>query len=97
MDSCPTEPPALRSPKCCGLDALYRKLQDAHVELVHELLEHRWGQRAVRFYDPDHHIVEAGEDMAEVVKRFLRGGMTVEQAAGRMDVPPDYIRECMER
>ena len=37
------------------------------------------------------------EDMPVVVKRFLRGGMTVEQAAQRMDVPVDYIQKCAGR
>ena len=79
------------------IDAFYKTLQTAGIELVHELLEQSWGQRVVRFYDPDHHIIEAGEDMPVVVKRFLRGGMTVEQAAQRMDVPVDYIQKCAGR
>ena len=60
-------------------------------------MEHRWGQRAVRFYDPNHHIIEVGEDMSMVVKRFWDGGMTAEQIAERMDVPLDYVKECLER
>nr|WP_326185416.1 hypothetical protein [uncultured Oscillibacter sp.] len=31
------------------------------VEAVCPPLEHRWGQRVVRPYDPDRHIVEVGE------------------------------------
>lgn len=27
------------------------------------LMEHDWRQRVVRIYDPDHHIMEIGEDM----------------------------------
>ncbi|MDR0854077.1 MAG: hypothetical protein LBN34_06890, partial [Clostridiales Family XIII bacterium] len=30
------------------------------LELVHPLVEHSWGQRVVRFYDPDGHIIEVG-------------------------------------
>lgn len=26
-------------------------------------MEHDWRQRVVRIYDPDHHIMEIGEDM----------------------------------
>ena len=78
------------------MEAFCKKLQMANIELVHAPREHNWGQRAVRFYDPDYHIVEVGEDMSMVVKRFLRSGMTVEQAAKRMDVPVGYIKECLE-
>ena len=63
------------------------------IELVHPLLEHSWGQRAIRFYDPDRHIIEVGENMDIVVKRFLQSGLSVEEAAKRMDVPVEYVQE----
>ena len=72
------------------------RLQMLDISYVHPPLEHRWGQRVVRFYDPDGHIVEVGEDMTQVVKRFAAQGMTEEQVARRMDVSLDYVRECME-
>ena len=31
-----------------------------------------------------------------VVKRFFYSGMTVEQVADRMDVPVDYVKECLK-
>lgn len=45
-----------------------------------------WGQRSVRFYDLDGHIIEVGENMKMVVKRFLHSGMTLEQTSERMNV-----------
>lgn len=50
----------------------------------------------VRFYDPDRHIIEVGENMKAVCKRFIDSGMTPEQAAERMDVPVEYVNECMQ-
>lgn len=61
---------------------------------VHPLLEHSWGQRAVRFYDPDGHIIEVGETMTIVVRRFLDGGLSVRETAARMDVTEDYVQSC---
>lgn len=61
------------------------------VNYVHPLKEHCWGQRVVRFYDPDRHIIEVGESMTTVVCRFLAGGMTETEVARRMDVPEAYI------
>lgn len=54
------------------------------------------GQRVVRFYDPDRYIIEVGENMKAVCKRFIDSGMTPEQVAERMDVPMQYINECMQ-
>lgn len=45
-----------------------------------------WGQRAVRFYDLDGHIIEVGESLKMVVKRFLDSGMSMAETSKRMDV-----------
>ncbi len=48
--------------------------------------EQSWGQRTVRFYDPDGHLIEVGENLKMVVQRFLDSGMTLEETSKRMDV-----------
>jgi lactoylglutathione lyase len=45
-------------------------------------MEHSWGQRVVRIYDPDKHIIEIGENIKAVCKRFLDRGITPEQIEG---------------
>lgn len=77
-------------------DSFVRKLQEESVEYVHPVKEHRWGQRVVRFYDPDHHIIEVGESMKFVCRRFLDSGMTEEQAAARMNVPLKFVKACLK-
>ena len=62
------------------------------IAYVHPLLEHPWGQRAVRFYDPDGHVIEVGESLAVVVRRFLDSGLSVRDTAARMDVSEDSVR-----
>ncbi len=75
------------------IDGFVEKLNGmSETEFVHPLLEHSWGQRAIRFYDPDRHIIEVGENMDIVLKRFLQSGLTVEETAKRMDVPVEYIQ-----
>ncbi|AFM39774.1 lactoylglutathione lyase-like lyase [Desulfosporosinus acidiphilus SJ4] len=68
----------------------------ADINYVHPLLEHSWGQRVVRFYDPDKHIIEVGENLMMVVRRFINSGLSVEETAIRMDVPVDYIKSCLD-
>lgn len=78
------------------MDSLLQKLAAwPGLEYVHPLKEHRWGQRVVRFYDPDRHIVEVGEKIGAVVRRFLAAGLTVDETALRMDVSEEYIRRHM--
>lgn len=63
---------------------------------LHRIKEHHWGRRAVRLYDPDGHVVEVGESMKVVVTRFLRQGLTLEEAALRSEFPLDFVRLCKD-
>lgn len=74
-------------------DAFAERLSTLPIQYVHPVKEHRWGQRVVRFYDPDRHIIEVGENMAAVCRRFLDSGLTPEQTAERMDVSLEYVRK----
>ena len=65
------------------------------IEYVHPVKTHSWGQRVVRFYDPDRHIIEVGENMKVVCQRFLDSGMTPDQVAERMGVPLKFVNSCM--
>ncbi|WP_288060390.1 VOC family protein [Thomasclavelia cocleata] len=76
-------------------DKFADRLKEYDIEYVHPIIEHSWGQRVVRFYDPDKHIVEVGENMKIVCKRFLDSGMTPEQVAEFMNVPMKFIKACM--
>jgi len=63
-----------------------------YIEYVHPAYEHSWGQRVVRFYDLDKHIIEVGENMKVVCKRFLDSGLTVEETAKKMDIPVKFVQ-----
>lgn len=73
------------------MDAFCEHLRSFDIRYVHEPLEHPWGQRVVRFRDPDGHIIEVGERIASVIRRFMDGGLSAEDTAARMDVPLDYV------
>jgi catechol 2,3-dioxygenase-like lactoylglutathione lyase family enzyme len=77
-------------------DAFVKKLLGFPcVRYVHPVFEHRWGQRVLRIYDPDGHIVEVGEPLAAVCRRFMAAGLTPEETAARMDVPVGFVQNCL--
>ena len=78
-----------------NFDKFAERLQKFDVDYVHPVKEHSWGQRVVRIYDPDKHIIEIGENIKSVCQRFLDSGMTAEQVAERMDVPIKFVNACM--
>lgn len=69
-------------------DGFIEKL-DAYpgIERLGGIIEHDWGQRVARFYDPDGHLIEVGEDMGMVIRRFLASGMTRRRFRSKW-VPP---------
>ena len=77
-------------------DRFADRLKEYDIEYVHPIIEHSWGQRVVRFYDPDKHIIEVGENLKVVCKRFLNSGMTPEQVAERMNVPMKFVNACLK-
>ena len=62
------------------------------VRIITRVEPQSWGQRIVRFCDPDGHIIEVGEAMQAVCRRFANQGMTIEAIAERMNVPVKAVK-----
>lgn len=69
------------------MEAVFNKLKMSKVRFLHEMHEEGWGQRTVRFFDPDGHLVEIGEPLECFVKRFFNQGMTIEEVSEKTFVP----------
>ena len=80
-----------------NFDKFAERLQKFDVDYVHPVKEHSWGQRVVRIYDPDKHIIEVGEKLDAVVLRFIEQGLSPEQTAVSMDIPLDFVLSCLNK
>jgi len=40
------------------------------------------------------HIIEVGEKMETVVKRFIRQGLSIEETAERTQHPIEFVKAC---
>lgn len=65
-----------------------------NLNLVHEVKTYDWKQRVIRLYDPDYHIIEVGESMAIIAKRYLSQGYTVEETAKEIQHPVEFVKQC---
>lgn len=63
------------------------------IEYINPLIEHDWGQRVVRLYDLDRHVIEVGESLEYVARRFLRSGLSVDETAKKVQMPLDWVKE----
>lgn len=76
------------------LDIIYAEMKNiSDLRWVHEIKEYPWGQRDIRVYDPDNHIVEIAEAMETVIKRFFSDGMSVEEIAKRTLYPLEIVKQ----
>ena len=78
-----------------NFDAFAEKLRKLNIIFVNYIKEDQWGQRVLRFYDPDHHIIEVAENIKSVCYRFLDNGMSKEAVSKRMGLPLKYVKSCL--
>jgi catechol 2,3-dioxygenase-like lactoylglutathione lyase family enzyme len=78
------------------IESVFRNLKKARVEFIHEIQEQPWGQRVMRLYDPDGFIVEIGESMEAVVRRFYDQGFSVEQVSAKSSMPLEFVKQVIQ-
>jgi catechol 2,3-dioxygenase-like lactoylglutathione lyase family enzyme len=79
------------------IEEISRRISESGAELLHPLHEEPWGQMTIRFFDPDHHIIEIGESLPALVKRHMAAGQTPEQVSQSTGFPlPDVLRTLKE-
>jgi putative AdoMet-dependent methyltransferase len=77
------------------IESILEKLKEKNVEFLHEVREQPWGQRVMRFYDPDLHIIEVGETMESVVLRYHETGMSIVEISNRTSMPTEFINKVI--
>lgn len=77
------------------LEEVELKLKDIAIEFIHNIIEQPWGQRVMRFYDPDGHIIEVGESMDYVIKRFHKRGLNINEISQRTSMPLKYVKSIV--
>lgn len=77
------------------IDGFLAKLKQCKWDIpyVNECMEHAWGQRVIRIYDLDKHIIEIGEELSYVARRFLKEGMSVKEVAKKTQLPLSQIEQ----
>lgn len=80
------------------IDAFLEKLETSQyeIEYLNKCIEHDWGQRVIRLYDPDRHMIEIGESMEYVARRFLKTEMSAEQVSEKTQLPLSQVEEFAE-
>ncbi|WP_206459133.1 VOC family protein [Anaerovorax sp. IOR16] len=77
-------------------DGFIQRLESyPNIVYVHEPKMHEWKQRVVRIYDPDYHMIEIGESMAVIAKRYISQGHSIEETAEIIQHPVEFVKACL--
>jgi len=75
--------------------AVLEKMINEHVKLLHGLHEEPWGQKTMRFFDPDWHLIEIGERLETFIRRLARQDFTPKQVSDRSGVPLENVNKIL--
>ncbi|TXT62000.1 MAG: Glyoxalase/bleomycin resistance protein/dioxygenase [Promethearchaeota archaeon] len=80
-----------------NLDKLFETITEREVKIIHPIIEHAWGQRGFRIYDPDDHIIEISETMEAVILRLHNQGWTIDEIKKASMMPEDFIKMTLQK
>ncbi len=75
-----------------NLDEIQGKLESLNYKFLHKIREQPWGQRVMRFYDPDGYIIEVGEPLEFVVRRFASLGFSIDEISQKSSMPREFVK-----
>lgn len=78
------------------IDEAYNKLNNEQVEFLHEIHEEPWGQRTIRFFDHDKHLVEVGEPLETFVRNMSKKGLSVKQITEKSGIPIETVNRILQ-
>ena len=76
-------------------DAQAARVTAAGVMLAHGVIEESWGQRTLRFFDPDGNLVELGESMPAFCRRLYSCGMDVEEVSKKTGINQNTVKHFL--
>lgn len=78
-----------------NLDIVQELIVKNHLEILHDLMEEPWGQRTIRFYDPDKNLIEVGETLEKFVGRMAGVGMSLEDISVKTTIPLVIVKKLL--
>jgi uncharacterized glyoxalase superfamily protein PhnB len=77
------------------IEMIEQKLREVGAKFIQPIQEQPWGQRAMRVCDPDGHLLEIGEDMQVVARRYHHQGASVESICQKTGMPRYYVEAAI--
>jgi catechol 2,3-dioxygenase-like lactoylglutathione lyase family enzyme len=78
------------------VEAFVKELNEQNIKFVHIVKEQPWGQKVVRFYDPDMNIIEVGESLEYLSYRLNKEGKTNAEIKVITGMPEEFIEKAIQ-
>ncbi len=78
-----------------NLDEINIKLEQNSVKFLHPIHTEPWGQRTLRFFDPDSHLIEIGEPLEVFVMNMSKQGLSPEQISIKSGIPIETVNNLL--
>ena len=78
-----------------NIDEVVAKIEPIELAYIHQLVEEPWGQKTMRFYDPEQNIVEIAESLFGFVFRMEQEGLSVEVISNKTGIDLDGITKIL--
>lgn len=79
-----------------SLDETYKELKEEGIEFLHAIHEEPWGQRTIRFFDYDKHLIEIGEPMETFVMNMNKKGLSENQIAEKSGIAIEVVKQILQ-
>ncbi len=71
------------------------RLKQSGTEFIHEIMGQPWGQRVMRLYDLDGHILEIGEPMESAILWMHEQGLSVEAIMNKTGMQKEFVEKAL--
>ena len=78
------------------IEEISKIIQEKSIEIIHGLKEEPWGQKTIRFFDPDNFIIEIAEPIERVVSRLSNSGLSHEEISIKTQLPLENVKEILK-
>jgi len=79
-----------------NLESFQEIIAKQNLNILHDLMEEPWGQRTIRFYDPDNNLIEVGETLDTFVTRMAKSGMNPEEISAKTTIPVEIVKALLK-
>jgi len=80
-----------------SIDKIFNLLNNAKIKFLHKIHEEPWGQRTIRFFDPDNHLIEIGEPLEIFVNNMSKKGLTPSQISEKSGIPIETVIALIQK